>query len=370
MRSTKSLPSNEITPEAAEGTAPAPTPPPLTPGPPLGELQEPLTPLVDPLPEDSVLYQALRTTFHSARVFGYAPFVIWSLLQQPQRTVGAVAAYYTLLFGTPDWTAAVRRVAALGSSTKPRLIRAQSKAYDTSKQYILAAHPHGLLNCGWMNLIARYGLKLVDGLDLVMCMAPGFKWYPLYGEIFGNQAADPSAETIRKVLRTTRMSPAILPGGFSEAVYTNADPTVEYNYIGDRMGFVRLAIEHGVDIIPTYTYGLNDMYRTLGWRRQWRASKAQAWGIPLVFWTGPLGGWVVNNPYTEDVTVCTFDPFPASTYTLEQLPQAHADYLKYLERCFDSRKAEFGAAHKRIEFVGRHGPMGPRCEGAAPRAKL
>ena len=95
---------------------------------------------------------------------------------------------------------------------------------------------------------------LFDSLQLVQFGPyPGFKWYPLYGEIFGNQAADPSAETIRKVLRTTRMSPAILPGGFSEAVYTNADPTVEYNYIGDRMGFVRLAIEHGVDIIPTYS---------------------------------------------------------------------------------------------------------------------
>ena len=66
MRSTKSLPSNEVTPEAAEGTTPAPTPPPL------GVGETPLTPLVDPLPEDSVLFQALRTTFHSARVFGYA----------------------------------------------------------------------------------------------------------------------------------------------------------------------------------------------------------------------------------------------------------------------------------------------------------
>ena len=28
----------------------------------------------------------------------------------------------------------------------------------------------------------------------------------------------------------------------------NADPNIEYNYIGDRLGFMRLAIEHGVDI--------------------------------------------------------------------------------------------------------------------------
>ena len=30
-----------------------------------------------------------------------------------------------------------------------------------------------------------------------------------------------------------------------------------------------------VDIIPTYSYGLNDMYTTWGWKRHWRAVKAQ-----------------------------------------------------------------------------------------------
>lgn len=352
----ESLPCQDISFEVSSEETATATPPP------------PLTPLVDPLPEDSAVFQALRASVHSLRVMGYTPFLIWSLLRMPQLTLGSAAAYYALRFGSSGWNAAVRRVIALGSSTTPRLIRAQSKPYDPSKQYIVASHPHGVMNYGWFNLIARFGLGLVDGLQLVMCMAPGFHLYPGYGEIFQDRAADPSAKTIRKLLRTTGMSPAIIPGGFSEAVYTNADPSIEYNYIGDRTGFVRLAIEHGVDIIPAYSYGLNDMYRTLGWRRQWRASKAQAWGIPMVGWTGPFGGWVVNNPYTEDITVCTFDPFPASTYTLEQLPQAHADYLKYLEVCFESRKAEAGAAHKRIEFVGRKGPMGP--SNAVPRSKL
>ena len=57
-------------------------------------------------------------------------------------------------------------------------------------------------------------------------MAPAVQWYPLYGEIFGNRAKDPSAATIRRVLRETRHTVAIIPGGFSEAVYTNAHPEV------------------------------------------------------------------------------------------------------------------------------------------------
>ena len=45
-----------------------------------------------------------------------------------------------------------------------------------------------------------------------------------------------------------------------------------------------------------------------------------------------------------------------SQYTVEQTAQAHADYLVYLEKCFESKKAECGAAHKKIEFIGKSVP--------------
>ena len=102
------------------------------------------------------------------------------------------------------------------------------------------------------------------------------------------------------------------------------------------------------------------MYHTAERHRHWRAVKAQAWGIPLVFWWGPLGP-LSNVPFAagENVSVVTFDPFPASRYGLDQVAQAHADYLVYLKACFDSRKAEMGCGHKELVFVGRHGPLQP-----------
>ena len=311
-------------------------------------------------------FEMLSAMLHSARVLGYAPWLILSLYAWPRRTASGILAYYTLRFTSPKWNETVRALMRMGSSCRPRLVRAQTAPYDPRRQYILAAHPHGVLNFGYWNLFCRFGLDLFDGLQLVMCMAPAVQWYPLYGEIFGSRATDASASTIRRVLRETSRTPALIPGGFSEAVYTNADPEVEYAYLLGRKGFVRLAIEAGVDIIPSYTYGLNDMYKTLEWARHWRAVKAQATGIPMVFWWGSWGPLFGNVPHTEDVTVCTFDPFPASRYTLEQVDEAHAAYLVYLRECFDSRKAEAGAAHKRLEFIGSATPpSAPR-----PRARL
>ena len=109
-----------------------------------------------------------------------------------------------------------------------------------------------------------------------------------------------------------------------------------------------------MDIIVAYSFGLNDMYKTLEWQRHWRAVQAQALGLPTVLWAGPF--LLGNVPYTEKITVVTFDPFPTSQYTVDQLEQAHADYCDYLKRCFDEHKASCGAGNKRLEFIGKSVP--------------
>lgn len=309
-------------------------------------------------------FRLLYPLLHTARVMGYAPLLLGSLARWPRRTLSAVACYYTLRFRSPTWRHAVVGVAGVGSSRQPKLLRCQARPY-ANRQYLVASHPHGILNYGWWNLITRFGAaSLLDGLSLVMCMAPAVQWYPIYGEIFGDRATDASAATVRRVLESG-LSPAIIPGGFSEAVYTNASPDYEYAYLAERTGFVRLAIEYGVDIIPTYSYGLNDMYTTWGWKRHWRAVKAQAWGLPLLSWWGPCP--LSNIPHHESVTVATFDPFPASSYTVAQLPEAHADYCAHLKACFDSRKAECGAAHKELVFIGKHLPPPPPPQAVRSR---
>ena len=62
------------------------------------------------------------------------------------------------------------------------------------------------------------------------------------------------------------------------------------------------------------------------------------------------------KPNPNQVTVATFDAFPASRYRLDQLAEAHAAYCAHLKACFDSRKAECGAAHKELVFIGSRQP--------------
>lgn len=194
----------------------------------------------------------LYVAMHSARVLGYMPLLLAAAYRWPLRAAEALCVYYSLRFKSETWRRAIRRLLVEGSSTRPRLIRAQAAPYEKDKQYILAAHPHGILNYGWWNLICRHGgaAPLLDGVELVMCMAPAVQWYPLFGELFGDRATDASAATLRRVLTTTRLSVGLIPGGFSEAVYTAASPTVEHAYMADRRGFIKLAIEHKAGAPP------------------------------------------------------------------------------------------------------------------------
>ena len=110
--------------------------------------------------EDNPLLAPLRALVHHGRVVGYAPYALLLLWRKPRATLQTLGAYYTLRFGSPTWRKMVRGMLSYGSSRRPQLVRAQTRPYDSSKQYLLCAHPHGILNGGWWNLFCRYGLHL------------------------------------------------------------------------------------------------------------------------------------------------------------------------------------------------------------------
>ena len=221
----------------------------------------------------------------------------------------------------------------------------------------------GLLSDGLFNMVARKEPNfhktsefLLDGMPIYICVSRWIKVVPFWGEMFRSKVADADGSTLRNIIRNTDGSPAILPGGFSEAVYVGADPEVEHMFIEGRKGIFKIAIEEGIDIIPQYTYGLNDMYRSVEWNRHARAKLAQSTGVPTVMWWGKYG---TNVPFKEDLKWVTFDPFPASKYTIDQLDQCFEDYKVYLNECYESYKHQAGSGHRRLEFIGKDKPHSP-----------
>ena len=52
----------------------------------------------------------------------------------------------------------------------------------------------------------------------------------------------------------------LVPGGALEALNLNTDETQIRLILNRRKGFVKLALKHGVDLVPTFSFGENFIY--------------------------------------------------------------------------------------------------------------
>ncbi|CAD7923907.1 unnamed protein product [Amoebophrya sp. A120] len=363
---------------------------------------------------------------HSWRCFGYVPAFLYAAKTQPFKVLLTTAILQAVRANNPRVSFLVHLFCSYGSSREPRFVNAaRKKLYDKNSakpsQYLATLHPHGILCCGWFNLISRLALdwsatdrlEIMDGLPVFLCFAPMIQHLPLHGDMYMQNCGDASGKTVRRVLQTTRKTPAIAPGGFSESAYCGWDmEKYEVAYLLQRTGFVKIALEQKVDLLPVYTFGNDNMYLTwdLFGTRQLRAEWSQKIGLPLLWWNGADPFGCTNLPKTEDLVTVVFDPFVTEKYwkRLEEVfirgdttatkatkgeikgvqpgmgattqskskksktktgtvtktayekalqaavEECHRDYLQYLWRCFEEYKHVTPAsAKKALVFAGR-----------------
>jgi len=314
--------------------------------------------------EDSWVQTCAFSLAHSWRMFGYLPWLAMALKKYPRRVIMSVIAYYSLRLNTKWWNDSVHKFLRYAASPDPTIIRANKEKYDKTKQYMICIHPHGMLVCGWWTLLCRHGysdeegsvahqrgIGILDDIEGYLCVAPCVKYFPFHGEVYQSKGTDSSADTIRDILQVKKMCAGVAPGGFSEAIYTNYRPNEEVAFILERYGFIKIAIESKVDIIPSYTFGVNHMYSTMDAAQHQRAVWSQRLNLPFMIYWGKSGSAV---PYNEHTVTVTFDPFPSSTYTLDQVEEAHRDYCVYLKKCFDEYKfVTESTKNSELVFAGR-----------------
>merc|ERR1719460_3374690 len=103
---------------------------------------------------------------------------------------------------------------------------------------------------------------------------------------------------------------AIQPGGIPEQL--QADSEREVAVFPPRLGFIRLAMRHGIPLLPVYVFGENQAYDTCG-RAGQALSQAvyRATGFPMVPVTGKWGvPWLV--PRKVDVHIRWGKPVPTA----------------------------------------------------------
>lgn len=228
------------------------------------------------------------------------------------------------------------------------------------RRYLWSLHPHSVLADGWHSIIANNPDSFADGgpgppeigRQIALCFAPIIQHVPVHQEMYRNKCGGADLSSIKRWWeRNDKVDPALIPGGFAEAVFANAnEKRFEYSYLKDRKGFIRICLEEGKDIVPIYTFKASWMYNNLGFLRGARARLSQRIFVGLVW---PMGRMGTSMPLTNKTTTVVFPPFEVTRYKLEQLDEAHAAYLAHLKHHFDANKGRYGMSDVELIFVGR-----------------
>eukprot|EP00929_Paragymnodinium_shiwhaense_P121623 TRINITY_DN93936_c0_g1_i1.p1 TRINITY_DN93936_c0_g1~~TRINITY_DN93936_c0_g1_i1.p1 ORF type:complete len:337 (-),score=63.12 TRINITY_DN93936_c0_g1_i1:64-1026(-) len=223
--------------------------------------------------------------------------------------------------------------------------------FDPNKQYLVVWHPHGAFTISALYLFAYYAAasKIFPGGRLYCAIADLLFNVPGLSELLLMcNARSIDSKTVNKVLQAGNCI-AIQPGGIHEQVRT--DENKEKVYFSGRLGFVRMAIKHGVPLLPIYAFGENQLFSTSDWMIKINVWFYNTFKVGSVLVHGSLFGMPVSplipNPFLmpkrgadlhlrwgKPVDVGLADENPSD----EKVREVFDKYVEALKLVFDTHK--------------------------------
>lgn len=238
----------------------------------------------------------------------------------------------------------------------PQKVRCQ---FDSSKNYLFIYHPHGINSFGALSCFMLDTMNLRTILPGIRIHLQTLKlnfYIPFWRELaVAGGCGDASAQCIRDTLRKgPGECVALVVGGAKESLL--ARPKRNEVALQDRKGFVRIALQEGISLVPVYGFGENDVYRiprfaeSNAWRRvEGLVRKYTRFAIPLVKGRGWFNYGFGLSPHRCPITVVFGEPIEVPRIpepTAEEVQIWHAKYVEALQRLFSENHTVFAADSK------------------------
>lgn len=207
------------------------------------------------------------------------------------------------------------------------------------RRYILVWHPHGAFTFSALFIGALLSLegrpiRWYTGIATIL-----FK-IPVLREVLALlDARQVTHATLDRLLCAGR-SVGLQPGGIPEQLRTSHEQ--EHAIFAPNVAFCRLALQHGVPLLPCYLFNENQLYVTTPARQRLSRHIFAATGVPLILVTGRWGlPWIVPRPTKIHVRFGR----PVDVGPPQEEPSAAAvedlfsRYVAELHRLFDEHKA-------------------------------
>ncbi|CAK8985706.1 2-acylglycerol O-acyltransferase 1 (Acyl-CoA:monoacylglycerol acyltransferase 1) (MGAT1) (Diacylglycerol acyltransferase 2-like protein 1) (Monoacylglycerol O-acyltransferase 1) [Durusdinium trenchii] len=223
---------------------------------------------------------------------------------------------------------------------------------SSAKQGIWCFHPHGIFPTSMITIPNSPMFRdRFPNLWLTSMTASIIHVVPLMRDIAQWAGVrDVGRESVDYALRTGK-SPMLVVGGQSEMFESKSWPKDIVVHRGHR-GFVRMALRHGVPLIPTFSFGehmlMDNVY--LPTMQAWCKSRL---GFPIPYL--PYGRWKIPLTRRAPTTFCVGKPvFPREKVenpTKADIDELHKRYFAALEKLFEDNKVRCGFPDHGIQWA-------------------
>ncbi|KAL3429308.1 diacylglycerol acyltransferase-domain-containing protein [Aspergillus tetrazonus] len=279
------------------------------------------------------------------------PYLIHISLFSNAATSGSLKYRSDFLRSLPIWS--------LYASYFPARLHRSAPLLPTRK-YVFGYHPHGIISLGAFAAFCTEALrfsKLFPGItNTLLTLDSNFR-IPFYREYALSMGlASVSRESCENLLSKGGIDGegmgraiTIVIGGARESL--NASPGSLRLVLKRRMGFIKLAIRTGADLVPVLAFGENDLYEQvrsdshpLIHKFQMLVKQTLGFTVPLFHARGVFNYDVGLMPYRRPLNIVVGRPIHVvqqqdrNKINDDYIDQLHSEYVRELERLWEEWK--------------------------------
>ncbi|CAD5214510.1 unnamed protein product [Bursaphelenchus okinawaensis] len=225
-----------------------------------------------------------------------------------------------------------------------------------NKNYILGCHPHGVLSVGAFTHLCTNGTGFMEkfpGLTSNILTLTGQFYFPFrreFGLLLGG--CESSRRSLDYLLSSQSIGRCIgiVVGGAEEAL--DAHDGKHHLNLSHRRGFCKYALKYGAALVPSYSFGENDVFiqsdneRGTNLRQvQTLIKKVCGFCPPLFHGRGLLYKSFGLLPFRKPITTVVGAPIQVEKVeepTHEQINELHQKYVRELTKLFNEHKSKYG----------------------------
>ncbi|TDH70759.1 uncharacterized protein CCR75_000501 [Bremia lactucae] len=222
---------------------------------------------------------------------------------------------------------------------------------DPKKRYVLCFHPHGIMPISimWLQFTAQWR-QLFPNFYAHILTASILHQIPLARDLLHFYGSREVSRTVFANTLRQNESVLVVPGGQAEMLHQQSAKN-EVRVYTHHKGFIRLAIEHGVPLVPVLSFKEGELMDNV------QAPILQRWFIEKLafpFPHFPYGRGLLPIPRKIDIPIVVGEPLIVPHIkkpTQDDIDKVHSKYFAVLQEMFDKYKDEVGCSNFKLVYI-------------------